>query len=388
MSIRLPLEELPTSTFACGPGQGHPQLRQTPLFKTLFERSHRAPDISTQGLYKQAETQLRALLQIPADYTVIFFMGGATPAMDAVAWSLTKDSISGLSFGAFSARWCKQIATCLEDSVRKDFVCAQAGEFFPKETPNYQASLVVLTPNETSTGVQIPNAYLEDAWRQKGSETLIAWDTTSCAGGRALPVGRFDAMVFSLQKCFGAGGGSSVIVLSPRAVLRAEEIKKYRRVPYSLDLTHAINNAQQKAQTVNTPCTTNIWLLNEAAKWMNANGGISNMDALCRLHANYLLDWAAQTDWIKPLILDENYRSYTTLTLQITDPQINAEDISNALAASGLANLQDGIRKYSAVPQNSVRIACFPFVDINGVEQYQKLTCALDKIVRALRSGN
>ena len=29
--------------------------------------------------------------------------------------------------------------------------------------PNYNASLVVLTPNETSTGVQIPNEYLENA---------------------------------------------------------------------------------------------------------------------------------------------------------------------------------------------------------------------------------
>ena len=121
MEIKIPFHLLPTSTFACGPSQGHPVFREMPLHKTLFERAHRAPDISTSGLYYQTEQQLRSLLQIPSDYTVIFFMGGATPALDAVAWSLTKNSISGLSFGAFSKRWCRQIASALESHILQDF---------------------------------------------------------------------------------------------------------------------------------------------------------------------------------------------------------------------------------------------------------------------------
>lgn len=386
MSLKLSITDLPTSTFTCGPSQGHPSIRQTPLYQTQFERSHRAKDISGEGLYKEATENLRTLLGLPADYTVIFFMGGATPALDAVAWSLTKDSISGLSFGAFSKLWCKKIAACLEESVKKDFKEPEEGAFFPKEKPNYHASLVVLTPNETSTGTQIPNEYLEEAWAQKGPDTLIAWDCTSCAGGRDLPKNKFDVMVFSMQKCFGVGGGSSVIILSPKAVARIEEAKKYRRIPYSLDLTYAVEKAQQKVQTVNTPSTTNIWMFNQAAKWMNENGGLKTMDSLCRQHADYLLKWAAQTDWLKPLIADEAYRSYTTLTLEITDPKIDAAEISKALKATGLANLQDGIKKYSAVKQNSLRIACFPFVDVNGTEQYEKLTRAVDQIVKDLRT--
>lgn len=386
MSIKLAVSNLPTSTFTCGPSQGHPAIRQTPLYKTQFERSHRAKDVSTDGLYKEATENLRTLLGLPADYTIIFFMGGATPALDAVAWSLTKDSISGLSFGAFSKLWCKKIAGCLEDSVKKEFREPAEGEFFPQEKPNYHASLVVLTPNETSTGTQIPDAYLEEAWEQKGPDTLVAWDCTSCAGGRDLPKNKFDVMVFSMQKCFGVGGGSSVIILSHKAVARIEEAKKYRRIPYSLDLTYAVEKAQQKVQTVNTPSTTNIWMFNEAAKWMNEHGGLKAMDALCRQHAGYLLKWAAKTDWLKPLIADEAHRSYVTLTLKITDPKIDAAEISKALKATGLANLQDGIKKYSAVKQNSLRIACFPFVDVNGTEQYEKLTHAVDEIVKDLRA--
>ncbi len=386
MSVKIPTNDLPTSAFTCGPSQGHPVIRETPLYKTQFERSHRAKDISTDGLYKEATANLRALLDLPADYTVIFFMGGATPALDAAAWSLTKNSISGLSFGAFSKLWCKKIAACLEDTVKKDFKEPAEGEFFPAEKPDYRASLVVLTPNETSTGAQIPDEYLEEAWRSKGEDTLIAWDCTSCAGGRNLPKNKFDVMIFSMQKCFGVGGGSSVIILSPAAVKRIEEAKKYRRIPYSLDLSYAVEKAQEKVQTVNTPSTTNIWMFNEACKWMNDNGGLKAMDALCRAHCDYLLKWAAGTDWLRPLIQDPAHRSYTTLTLEVTDPKIDAADISKALKATGLPNLQDGIKKYSAVKQNSLRIACFPFVDINGVKQYEKLTRAVDEIVRQLRT--
>lgn len=385
MSIKLDATQLPTSTFTCGPSQGHPVIRETPLCQTLFERSHRAKDISTDGLYKEATDNLRQLLSLPADYTVIFFLGGATPAMDAIIWSLTKNSLSGLSFGAFSKLWTKKIASRLEANVVRSIREAAEDEFFPREKPDYNASLVVLTPNETSTGTQIPNEYLEEAWKSKGEDTLIAWDCTSCAGGRLLPQNKFDVMVFSMQKCFGVGGGSSVIILSPAAVKRLEEAKKYRTIPYSLDLSEAVAKAQAKCQTVNTPSTTNIWMFNEACKWMNENGGLKAMDALCRQHAQYLLEWAAKTDYLAPLIKDEKFRSYTTLTLEVTDPSIQDADISAALKATGLKNLTDGIKKYSSVKQNSLRIACFPFVDIHGTGEYQKLTAAVDEIVRQLR---
>lgn len=384
MNIQLDPAKLPSVTFSCGPGQGHPAIRQTPLYKTLFERSHRAPDVSTRGLYKETAEHLRTLLSLPPDYTVLFFPGGATPAMDAVIWNLTKNSLSGLAFGAFSRRWTHNIAARLENGVQRTIREAGENEFFPRENPDYNASLIVLTPNETSTGVQIPNEYLQETWAKRGKDTLVAWDCTSCAGGRVLPIGQFDVMLFSLQKCFGAGGGSCALVLSPKAVSRLAEVKKYRAVPFSLDLSEAVRHANS-AQTANTPSTTNIWMCNEACKWMLANGGLPAMERLCKKHADYLLDWAARTDYLAPLIKEENFRSFTTLTLEITDPRIKDADISAALTATGLANLADGLKKYSSVKQNSLRVSCFPFVDVHGVEEYKKLTAAVDEIVRQLK---
>ena len=387
MSINLEKDKLPKSTFTCGPSQGHPQIRQIPVSQMSFERSHRAGDLTEKGLYKEATENLRTLLGIPSDYAIIFYHGGATPALDAVTWNLTKDSISGLNFGAFSKLWCAQIAAVLDESIKKDFKKPAEGEFFPKEKPDYKASLVVLTPNETSTGTQIPDEYLKEAWAQKGPDTLIAWDCTSCAGGRDLPKGIYDVMLFSMQKCFGVGGGSSVLIMSPKAIARVAEVKQTRRIPYSLDLAEAIERAQTKCQTLNTPSTINIWMFNEACKWMLAHGGLPAMDALCRKHAQYLWDFAAKTDYLAPLIKEPANRSYTTVTLAVTDPAIKDADISAALKATGLPNLADGIKKYNSVKQSSVRIACFPFVDINGTEEYEKLMNAVDLIVKDIRSA-
>ena len=383
MNSKLNLSELPTSTFACGPGQGHPDIRQTPLYKTLFERSHRAPDVTTYGLYHAAELQLRKLLHIPEDYLLCFFPGGATTTLDAVTWSLSLQTVSGLSFGAFSKRWCESITKQIPH-LKADIVTPPAGQLFPTEKPNLNASLILLTPNETSMGVQIPNDYLLDIWKSKGADTLIAWDCTSCAGGRVLPEDAYDILVFGLQKCFGTGGGTSALILSPRAVQRIKQVKKLRTLPYTLDLSYAVENAH-KAQTINTPSTINIWMCYAAATWMNEHGGLTAMDKLCRAHADFLFDWAGKTTWIRPLVSDENLRSYTTPTFQIIDPQISADFINKTLAETGLPNLQDGLKKFTTAPENTLRIACFPFVDINGTEQYKRLINLLDVIVANLR---
>ena len=315
----------------------------------------------------------------------MFFLGGATPALDSVSWGLTKDSISGLRFGSFSNLWGKKIANNLDESIKKTFYDAEEEGKFPSQDPDWNASLVLLTPNETSMGLHTPNDYLEMAWSKKGKDTLIAWDCTSCAGGRDLPHDKYDAMVFSLQKCFGVPGGTGVLILSPRAVERAMEVKKTRNIPFCLDLQEPIKRATEKYQTLNTPSNTNIWVMNESCKWMLKNGGIKGMDKLSRQHYDYMMDFIKKSDYLEPYVKDERFRSYVTLTIEITDPKIEDTTLNGFIMASGKENLKDGIKKYSSVKTNSLRVACFPYVDINGVGEYEKLTKTIDYIVNEIR---
>ncbi len=372
-------DELPTASFSCGPGQGLPSVRNARLYETFFERNHRAADITFDGLYKECTENLRTLLEIPPDYTVLFFPGGVTPAMDAVLWSLAKDTVSGVNIGAFSHLWCADLAARVP-GLQRTLVTAD-NRFLPQGVPDTTTSLILLTPNETATGVQLPDDYLLKIWQQRGPDTLVAWDTTSCAGGRKLPKGSYDIQIFGLQKCLGAGGGTCCMVLSPRAVERAQH--PVRNLPFFLDLRNALAYTD-KFQTLNTPSTINIWMANEACKWMLPRGGITAMEKLCKAHADYLVNWAKNSPHFAPLITDGKYGSFTTLTLAITNPQITGEKIAEILRATGKQNLADGLKKYRTVTQNSLRIACFPFVDTEGTEQYKKLTAMLDKIAQRL----
>ena len=171
------------------------------------------------------------------------------------------------------------------------------------------------------------------------------------------------------------------MILSPRAVQRAQHLS--RNLPYFLDLRNALQFTDIY-QTLNTPSTINIWMANEACKWMLTHGGIEAMDNLCKQHADYLVNWAQNSPFFKPLIADDKYRSCTTLTLAITHPEIIGEQIAEILRSTGKQNLADGLKRYHTITQESLRIACFPFVDTDGVEQYKKLTAMLDKIAQRL----
>lgn len=377
--MKIPKNILPNSTFTCGPSQALKKVENTPLIKTFFERSHRSPSIAQKGLYRQTTLNIKKLFKLNDDYTIIFFPGGATAAMDAVVWSLTNKSISGLVFGSFSKRWIKD--TNFLDGIKKTFVPFDYKKENYKEL-DFKSSLILLTLNETSHGIRLPKRILKDIYRRKSKDTLVAWDATSWAGmNQVQPY--FDIMLFSTQKAFGAGGGTCVLIMNKKAIKRAEEMQKTKKIPFFLNLNNALHFAPLY-QTLNTPSTINIWMLNEAVKYMLKNGGLKKMEALTRAHAKVLLDYAKKSNWLCPMIEKKDFCSPETLTLKITDEKIKDILISKALAQTKKRNLLDGVKKFSSIEENSLRIACFPFIDPKGTKEFEKLTQTLDYIAKQL----
>ena len=377
--MKIPKNILPNSTFTCGPSQALKKVENTPLIKTFFERSHRSPSIAQKGLYRQTTLNIKKLFKLNDDYTIIFFPGGATAAMDAVVWSLTNKSISGLVFGSFSKRWIKD--TNFLDGIKKTFVPFDYKKENYKEL-DFKSSLILLTLNETSHGIRLPKRILKDIYRRKSKDTLVAWDATSWAGmNQVQPY--FDIMLFSTQKAFGAGGGTCVLIMNKKAIKRAEEMQKTKKIPFFLNLNNALHFAPLY-QTLNTPSTINIWMLNEGAKYMLKHGGLKTMQELTHAHAKVLLDYAKKSNWLCPMIEKKDFCSPETLTLKITDEKIKDILISKALAQTKKRNLLDGVKKFSSISDNSLRIACFPLIDPKGTKEFVKLTKTLDYIAKHL----
>lgn len=377
--MKIPQNILPSKTFTCGPSQALKSVENTPLIKTFFERSHRSPSIAQEGLYRQTTLNIKKLFNLSDDYTILFFPGGATAAMDAVVWTLTNKSISGLVFGSFSKRWIKD-TNFLED-IKRTFIHFDYKKENYKEL-DFKSSLILLTLNETSHGIRLSEKMLKDIYARKSKNTLVAWDATSWAGmNQVKPY--FDIMLFSTQKAFGAGGGTCVLIMNKKAIKRAEEMQKIKKIPFFLNLNNALRFAPLY-QTLNTPSTINIWMLNEGVKYMLKHGGLKEMEKLTRSHAKVLLDYAKKSNWLKPIIEDPAYRSPETLTLKITDDKIKDTLVNKALAQTKKINLADGIKKFSSIEENSLRIACFPFIDTKGTKEFVKLTKTLDFIAKHL----
>lgn len=380
--MKIPKNILPSSTFAAGPAQGLTAVRNTKMKETFFERRHRTPFI-TEKLYKKTAENLKKLFNLPKDFLVIFYPGGATAAMDSVAWSLNGGSVAGLNLGAFSQLWNNTICASLPENIKKDFVNFDCTKPQSANKLNLKAKLILLTPNETSFGIALPDKLLRDIYKNKSKDTLVAWDSTSCAGARALPQA-FDIMLFGPQKAFAAPAGTCVMLLNQKAVKRALSKEKDLSIPYFLNLAHAVKKAQIY-QTLNTPCNTAVWAINKAVEFMLKNGGIKAMDKLTKKHAQTVLSYVRKSGWLEPLIKDKNFRSYETLTLKITDKQIKDTAVNKALKQTGKVNLIDGIEKYSTVKENSLRVGCFPFIDTKGTKQFEKLCQTLAYIYKQLK---
>ena len=377
--MKIPKNILPSSTFTCGPSQALKHVENTPLVKTCFERSHRSPSLAQKGLYRQTTLNIKKLFNLSDDYTIFFFPGGATAAMDAVVWTLTNKSISALVFGSFSKRWIKD--TNFLDDIKKTFVAFDYKKENYKEL-DFKASLILLTLNETSHGICLPQKMLKDIYERKSKNTLIAWDATSWAGmNQVKPY--FDIMLFSTQKAFGAGGGTCVLIMNKKAIERAEEMQKVKKIPFFLNLNNALRFAPLY-QTLNTPSTINIWMLNEAVKYMLKHGGLKKMEELTKAHAKVLVDYAKKSNWLKPMIENPVFRSSETLTLKITDDKIKDTLVNKALAQTKKRNLLDGVKKFSSISENSLRVSCFPFIDTKGTKEFIKLTKTLDYIAKHL----
>ena len=381
--MKIPQKLLPSSTFACGPSQALKSVKNTILAKTFFERSHRNPNLTQQGLFRQTTLNLKKLFKLNDDYTIIFFPGGATAAMDAVVWTLTDKSVSGLEFGAFSKRWMQD--TNAVPNIKRTIIPFDYKDENSYKKLDFKASLLLLTPNETSHGICLPDRILKDIYKRKSKNTLIAWDTTSWAGMRQVKP-YFDLMFFSTQKAFGTGGGTCVLIMNKKAIARAKKMQKIRQIPHFLDLNKALHFAPLY-QTLNTPSTVNIWMLNEAAKFMLKNGGLKKMEALTLSHAKVLLDYAKKSNWLCPMIEKDDFCSRTSLTLKITDEKIKDTLVNKALKQTKKANLIDGVQKFSSVEENSLRVACFPFIDPKGTKEFTKLTRTLDFIAKQLNKN-
>ena len=313
--------------FASGPTAKRPGWSSRALPHELLGRGIRAPEVVERFAHGLRLT--RELLQVPADWVLVYVPGSDTGAVEAAMWSMLGERpVQVLAFENFGKVWATDAVEHLK--LAPEVIAAPWGEW-PDTAGVDPAKDLVFPWNGTTSGVRAPNADFIAADR----EGIVICDATSAAFAMPLPWDRLDVVTFSFQKALGGEAGLGVAALSPRAVERLDRFEPPRPVPKVLRLRDGkgFDRLLASGSMLNT---FSVWTLEDwidAVEWGLAVGGLEALIARTGANAAALDEWVRRTDWIDYLSVDPATRSTTSVCLKIVDPRVAAmaEDARQAL---------------------------------------------------------
>jgi len=310
----------------------------------ILSENHRSS--AFMKLFKKTKKLLRQKLAIPEEYEVIF-TSSATECWEMIGQSLTKKASLHLFNGAFGNKWCEYAGKL---GVETHAVSFDMEDPLPAKllTVPDDADVICITQNETSNGTQVGDVELTIVRRQF-PDRLIAVDATSSMAATELPFTMADIWFASVQKGFGLPSGMGVMVLSPAAVARAEELNESDH--YNSVLFSVVNSRNN--QTPYTPNILGIYLL---CRLLEDRKPIEEVGKKVK---NRFLDWMDFLNKFQswtPLVENEAVRSTTVIPLK-AEPSVIQELLQKAAEAG--FTLGSGYGEWKG---STVRIANFPSI--------------------------
>jgi phosphoserine aminotransferase len=308
---------------------------------SVMEVSHRSKAFI--GVAQEAESLLRELLGVPAQYKVLFLQGGATAQFAAIPMNLAAPdaTLDYLNTGAWSK---KAIGEAKRLVAKVNVVADEAASSYTtvpapgtlKLTPG--AAYLHYTPNETIGGVEFP--YVP----QTAGVPLIA-DMSSTFLSRPVEVSKFGLIYAGAQKNIGPAGLCVVIV-------REDLLGKARPgTPSVFDFKAMADEGSM----LNTPPTFGWYFAGLVFKWLQEQGGLAGMAERNRAKAQMLYGAIDESGFYSNPVA-KNCRSWMNVPFTLAKPELDKTFLTEANAA-GLTNLEGhrsvgGMRAsiYNAMP--------------------------------------
>ncbi|WP_026994216.1 aminotransferase class V-fold PLP-dependent enzyme [Flectobacillus major] len=338
-------------TFYPGPSKVYPVVEHflnEAFHEGVLSINHRSQ--ACMQITRTAIDLLHQKLHIPSDYT-IYFVSSATEVWEIIAQSLTQHHSTHIYNGAFGEKWADYAERILPKVSRLTFGVEEliSAVNLPKETPD----VVCITHNETSNGTQVKEwPEVQKAY----PEALIAVDVTSSMAGVQLNWQEADIWFASVQKCFGLPAGMAIMVCSPRALVRAEQIGD-RKYYNSLLFIH---DNFKKYQTHYTPNVLEIFLLSKVLPLLpdisETNARIEAQASAWYTFFDENFDTDVTTGSVRPLVNVAALRSNTVLAIEGLPEVITR--LKKAFEQTGIT-VGNG---YGAWKNTTFRIANFPAI--------------------------
>jgi phosphoserine aminotransferase len=283
---------------------------------SVMEMSHRGKEFI--AIHAEAEALLRELLAVPANYKVLFMQGGAIGENAIVPMNMLRGKASAdyIDTGEWSKKSIKEAGKYCKVNVAASAKDGGYSHVPPRSgwKLDPDAAYVHICSNETIGGVQYH--FTPDV----GSVPLVA-DMSSDIMSRPVEVSKFGLIYGGAQKNIGPAGLTIVIV--------REDL-----IGQALPITPSAFDYKQQADNdsmLNTPPTYAIYIAGLVFKWIEAQGGLSAMEAHNRAKAALLYDYLDATSFYSSPVARTD-RSLMNVPFKLKDESLDAAFLKGAEA--------------------------------------------------------
>ncbi|MDY3889204.1 MAG: 3-phosphoserine/phosphohydroxythreonine transaminase [Agathobacter sp.] len=313
---------------------------------SVMEMSHRSKVYDQ--IIKEAEADLRELMNIPDNYKVLFLQGGASQQFAAVPMNLMKNKKAGYIVTGQWAKKAYQEAKMYGEAVELASSQDKTFSYIPdcSDLPiTDDMDYVYICENNTIYGTkfkELPNT--------KGKD-LVA-DVSSCFLSEPVDVTKYGVIYGGVQKNIGPAG--VVIVIIREDLIRDDVLAgtptmlKYK--------TQADNDS-----LYNTPPCYGIYICGKVFKWIKKMGGLTAMKEHNEKKAKILYDFLDESKMFKGTV-EKKDRSLMNVPFVTGDAELDAKFVAEAKAA-GFENLK-GHRSVGGM-----RASIYNAMPIEGVEK-------------------
>ena len=309
---------------------------------SVLEISHRSKEFSE--IIETAESKLRNLLNVPADYSILFLQGGASLQFGMIPMNLLRggqaDYVHTGSWAAKAIKEAKLFGTVniAGSSEDKNFsYVPEAPQFSP------EAAYVHLTSNETIGGIQYAS------FPDTGKVPLIV-DMSSDILSRKIDVSQFGLIYAGAQKNMGPAGVTLAIIRKDLLEIADDNLTTMLRYK-----THV-----EKSSLYNTPPAFAIYMVKLVLDWIDDQGGLASIESMNEQKASLLYQTIDASSMYRGTAAAKD-RSKMNVTFRLSSEDLEAKFVTEATAA-GLVGLKGhrsvgGCRAsiYNAMPLEGIQ---------------------------------
>jgi phosphoserine aminotransferase len=313
---------------------------------SVMEMSHRSKWFD--DIIKEAEKDLRELMNIPDNYKVLFVQGGASLQFAAIPMNLMKNKVADY---IVTGQWAKKAFAEAQIYGKANKIATSEDKTFSyipdcSDLPiSEDADYVYICENNTIYGTkfhELPNT--------KG-KPLVS-DVSSCFLSEPVDVEKYGVIYAGVQKNAGPAGLQVVII---REDLITDDV-----LPGTPTMMKYKTQADA-GSLYNTPPCYDIYICGKIFKWIKDMGGLEEMKKYNEKKAAILYDYLDSSKMFKGTV-EKKDRSLMNVPFVTGDSELDAKFVKEATAA-GFVNLK-GHRTVGGM-----RASIYNAMPIEGVEK-------------------